>query len=110
MADIQAMLRDTAQKVGDYVKDAATLTVETRWVPLSDTAPADFDASKPVARTVIKLDGDNASVIPLRQGSAGSLEVDEALFSLHERNVTSAIEYRARMLNIMLGALRSLTE
>jgi hypothetical protein len=31
------------------------------------------------------------------------------LFELHQRNVTTAIEYRARMLNTLLSALQTLS-
>jgi hypothetical protein len=34
------------------------------------------------------------------------MTVDTALFDVHQRNVTVAIEYRARLLNALLGALQ----
>ncbi len=54
---------------------------------------------------MIKLDGDNQTIVPMRAGETGRLEVDEALFSLHERNVATAIQYRADILNALLSAL-----
>lgn len=110
MADIQTMLKETVEEVKGYVADAATLTVETRWVGIEAGATPNFDTAKPVARTIIKLDGDCAAIVPVRQGSTGNLEIDAELFELHQQSVNTAIEYRARMLNIMLGALKSLTE
>jgi hypothetical protein len=34
------------------------------------------------------------------------LEVDAALFELHQQNVNTAIEYRARILNSLLSTLQ----
>jgi hypothetical protein len=34
------------------------------------------------------------------------MELDEALFSIHERNVQSATDYRARVLGALIGLLQ----
>ena len=59
-----------------------------------------------MARTIIKLDGDCEAILPMRQTENGGFEVDAGLFDLHERHVTTAIEYRARILNALLAVLQ----
>ena len=102
-SEIENALKEVANKVAQYVKDAAEMSVETKSVEIGGNA--DFSQAKPVARTVIKLDGDCEAVVPLTAGVAG-MTVDTALFDVHQRNVTVAIEYRARLLNALLGALQ----
>lgn len=107
MADeVETTLKNVARKVAGYIEDAATLTVETRVVRVDADTAADFTQARPAARTVIKLDGDSEAVAPLQAGEAG-LVVDKSLFDLHERNVQAAIEYRAKLLNALLGVFRS---
>jgi hypothetical protein len=103
--EFETALKDTVKKVAQYVDDAATLTIETQYVEIGSDGAANFEAAKPVARTVIKLDGDSAATLPMHRNEAGVLEVDEALFELHQENVATAIEYRARILNALTGAL-----
>ncbi len=102
-SEIENALKDVANKVAQYVKDAAEMNVETKSVEVGGNV--DFSQAKAVARTIIKLDGDCEAVIPLTAGAAGTT-VDTALFDVHQRNVTVAIEYRARLLNALLGALQ----
>jgi len=103
--ELENALKTTATNVAKYVEDAATLQVETRFVEIGADGSPDFDQAKPVARTIIKLDGDSATVVPVQKNEAGALEVDQELFSLHQQNVNTAIEYRARMLNALLSTL-----
>lgn len=105
--EFENALKNTATSVAKYVQDAATMMVETRFVEIGGDESPSFDGAKPVARTVIRLDGDSETVIPMRQGTSGTLEVDTTLFELHQENVTTAIEYRARILNALLGTLLS---
>lgn len=103
--ELQASLRTAAAKIAQYVEDVATMTVETRYVTVAVDGDVSFAESKPVARTTIKLDGDCDAIVPLSQ-AAGAPTVDAALFELHQRNVATAIEYRARILNALVGALQ----
>ena len=64
--------------------------------------------AKPVARTVIKLDGDCDVILPMRQTQNGGFEVDAALLELHQRNVPTAMEYREHILHALLSALQAL--
>lgn len=105
--DLETTLKNLASQVAGYVKDAATLTVETRVARIDADQPADFAQARPAARTVIKLDGDSAAVVPLQAGEAG-LVVDKALFDVHQRAVETAIAYRAKMLESLLGVFRGL--
>lgn len=103
--EIETALKNAATAVAQYVKDAATMQVETRYVILETNGAANFEQAAPIARTVIKLDGDSETVVPMRRNEAGALEVDTGLFELHQQNVNTAIEYRARILNSLLGTL-----
>lgn len=103
--ELENALKSAATNVAKYVEDAATLQVETRFVEIGADGSPDFDQAKPLARTVIKLDGDSATVVPVSKNEAGVMEVNNELFILHQQNVNTAIEYRARMLNALLGTL-----
>lgn len=105
--ELENALKSTAANVARYVENAATLLVETRFVEIGVDGKPDFDQAHPVARTVIKLDGDSATVVPMQKNEAGVLEVDNDLFNLHQQNVNTAIEYRARILNALLNTLAS---
>ena len=41
----------------------------------------------------------------MRKGTSGALEVDNALFEIHQANVATAIDYRASLLEAMLGPI-----
>jgi hypothetical protein len=106
MADLESTLKNVAQEITKYVKDAATLTVETRYVQIGDNQTVDFTKALPVAQTVLKLDGDSHAAVPVRLVDASRLEVDSALFELHQKNVEAAVAYRERILNALAGVLR----
>ncbi len=105
-SDLDNSIRNAAEKVAKYVADVATLTVETKYVAVGPAGDVDFQDAKPVARTVIKLDGDSDGVVPMREAESGGLEVDADLMNMHQQNVGTAIEYRARLLDALLGILR----
>ena len=106
-SELETTLKNTAASVAKYVQDAAELQVETRYVEVSSESAPVLDQGRPVARTIIRLDGDSETVVPMRKGAGGALEVDAALFELHQQNVATAIDYRARILNALLSALPS---
>ena len=103
--EYEVALRNAASSVAKYVQDAATMLVETKYVELGEDGAQSFDDAKPVARTVIKLDGDSEAILPMRPNESGALEVDLTLFDLHQQNVATAIDYRARILNALLSTL-----
>lgn len=112
-SDLENAIKDAAMTVTKYIGDIATLTVQTRYVTIPAAGEegaagidVDFDKAKPIARTVIKLDGDCDIVVPLRQAPGGP-EVDTALFDLHQSNVKTAIDYRAQMVSALWGALQA---
>ena len=100
--DLKDALRSSASAIAKYVEDVGTLTVTT------STQEVGQPNSEPVvaARTIIRMDGDNESVLPV-QLEGDVLMVDATLYDLHQQNVNAAIEYRARMLDAMLGLLKS---
>ena len=104
--ELETAVKSAAVKIAKYVDDAATLTVETRYVEIGGAEAQDFASAKAVARTVVRLDGDSQAVVPMRRTEAGGLEVDTGLFDAHQRNVATAIDYRARLLDALLQALK----
>jgi hypothetical protein len=104
--EVESALKSAAQNISQYVKDAATMVVETRYVEISSNGASEPDpVSRPAARTVVRLDGDSESTVPMRRNAAGTLEVDAELFALHQQNVKTAIVYRSRMLSSLLSVL-----
>ena len=104
---LESSIRDIASKLVKYVEDVSEMKVETKYVQIGADGTVDFNQAKPVARTTIKLDGDSEVIIPLRQPAGGRFEVDSALLEIHKGSVTTAIEYRARILNALMGAIQS---
>jgi len=117
MADeIQETLKDVARRIGEFVDKAATMTVETWYVEVGgegiqvdETGTANFGIAKPAAQTVVRFDGDSVGIIPMRKAESGDLEVHKELLALHVQNVRTATEYRASILNSLVGILREYT-
>jgi len=101
--DVREAIKSAADQIAKYVQDAATMTVETKYVEMG---AAGFDDAKLAARTIVKLDGDSETVLPMKKNEAGPLEVDTVVFELHQQNVQTAIDYRAKILNSLIGLLR----
>jgi hypothetical protein len=105
--DFTSSLRNAAASVAKYVEDAAEMEVVTKYVEVGPDAASDFETAKPVARTIIKLDSDSETIFPMREGTGDALEVDMTLFELHQQNVSTAIDYRARILDALLSTVMS---
>jgi hypothetical protein len=101
-SEYQQAMRDIAKKVVQYVDDVSSMTVETKYVLVGESGELDFDSAKPAARTIIRLDGDNETIVPTRLGDNGTREIDFGIFELHQGNVDTAIEYRAEVLRSLL--------
>lgn len=106
--DLETSISNAAEKVVGYIGDISTMTVETKYVKLGASGDVDFSTAKPVARTIVKIDGDCEAVLPVHVSDAGVLTLDNDLLDLHQRNVSTAIEYRARLLDSLLGVLKTL--
>ncbi|MBA4379259.1 MAG: hypothetical protein C0393_00960 [Anaerolinea sp.] len=102
-SELKEAIKTAADQIAKYVEDAATMTVDTKYVEMG---AAGFDEAKLAARTIVKLDGDSETVLPMRKTDSGALEVDTAVFELHQQNVQTAIDYRAKMLNSLIQLLR----
>src|SRR5919109_986296 len=100
--ELETAVKSAAAQIARYVEDAATMMVGTRFVDIGAGGATDFSQARPVARTIIRLDGDSETIIPMRQTEAGGLDVDTGPVETHQRNVATAIEYRARMLDALL--------
>ena len=105
--ELETAIKNAATAVAQYVKDVSEMTVETRYVDISGEEMKNFDQARPVARTIVRLDGDSQTVVPVRPNAAGVLEVDDGLFELHRQNVATTIDYRSRILNALLGILQT---
>jgi hypothetical protein len=105
-SNLDDSIREAAAKVREYVEDAAVMQVRTFYVLTGTEELAKLDAERPGAFTEVKLDGDTKVVVPMRKGRDDTMELDEALFSIHERNVQSATDYRARVLGALIGLLQ----
>jgi len=101
VTEIKEALRSAADTVSKYVRDAAVLTVETQTLEVASGAEPQL-----ASRTVIKIDGDNTSVVPGLKNEAGKWEIDTVLYDIHMQNVQSAIDYRSKMIDSMLSLLR----
>ncbi|RPJ46556.1 MAG: hypothetical protein EHM21_08630 [Chloroflexi bacterium] len=102
--EINTALKSVAEKIARYVEDVSEMTVETRYVDLGQTV--NFEDALPAARTEIRLDGDCATVLPVRKNDAGATVVDVDLFDMHQQNVATAIDYRARMMDALLQTFK----
>ena len=100
--ELKEALKNAADKIAQYVEDAATMTVETRYVAVG----AGSDESKLLARTIVKLDGDSETILPMKPGPDGTLVVDTVVNEMHQENVQTAIDYRTEMLERLLGLLK----
>ena len=104
--DFETSVRQAAAKIASYVNDAASMTVITQYVIVDVNGDVDFAQAKPLASTEFKIDGDSSSIVPMRTTASGVVELDRDLLALHQANVSAAIEYRARILNALVSALR----
>src|SRR3970040_3069222 len=104
-SDLENAIRMAAETVAKYVADVASMSVETKYVQIGANGDVDFSQAKPVARTLIRLDGDSDEIIPLRQAENGRFEADADLMDIHRRNVQTTIDYRARLLDAFLAGL-----
>ena len=100
VTDIKGAVRSAADAIAGYVKDAATLKVETRTIDAAAGGESVLAAS-----TEISLDGDNTSVIPATKTEDGKWEIDTVLYDIHMQNVQSAIEYRSKIVSSLLSLL-----
>jgi hypothetical protein len=101
-SELRDALKASAERIAKYVEDVAEMSVETRYVELG---AASFEDAKLAARTIVKLDGDSQTIVPMQKGDT-KLEVDMAVFEVHQQNVAAAIEYRTKMMNSLLSILR----
>ena len=99
--ELKEALKNAADTIAKYVENAATMTVETRYGEMG----GDAKDSKLAARTVVKLDGDSETILPMKKGPDGSLVVDTVINEMHQENVQAAIDYRAEMLEKLLSIL-----
>ena len=101
-SEIREALKNAAEQVTSYVKDASEMTVETRFLELGGNS----EEVKLAARSLVKFDGDSYCIVPVRRDANNNLVPDVAMYELHEKNVQTTIEYRVRMMEQLLALLR----
>jgi hypothetical protein len=101
-AELREAIKNAAERIAKYVEDVSEMAVETQYVELG---AASFAEAKLAARTVVKLDGDSQTVVPVQKGEL-KMDVDSGMFEVHQQNVQAAIEYRTKMMNALLSVLR----
>jgi hypothetical protein len=99
--ELKEALKSAADKIAKYIDDAASMTVETKYVEIGGSS----DTPKLLARTIVKLDGDSETILPMKPGPDGSLVVDTVVNEMHQENVQTAIDYRTEILERLLGLL-----
>ncbi len=112
--DFQEILRDTAEKIRELVGNAATMNVETWYiemgvdqVAIDDQGKAQFrQNAHPAAMTEVRFDGDSIAILPMRRGEDDRLMVDRQVKEMHDHNVKTATDYRAGILNSLVGLLK----
>ena len=102
-ASFKETLKNAADKVARYVENMSEMKVETLYVEMGADS---FDDAKLAARSIVRLDGDSQSVLPMKRDEAGNLVVDVVVYDLHQQNVQDAIDYRAEMMERLLTVLR----
>jgi len=107
--ELEKTIKNIATKIAQYVDDAATINVETSYIQVGSDGKADFTQAKPGLRTTIRLDGDSEAILPVSLDKGGNLSVNTEMHEIHQRNVETAIEYRARILAALSELLRSYT-
>lgn len=105
--DFENSIKNALKTLADKMADASGLEVTTKYVEIGN-AGADFSQALPVAQTKIALDGDYEATIPMRKNPAGQLEIDNDLFDRHQENVTTAMEYRAHLLETLANVIQAL--
>ena len=101
--ELREAIKKAAEQVAKYVEDVASMKVDTKYVEVGGAAS--FMDAKLGASTLVQLDGDSETVVPMQKGDV-KLEVDSGLYEVHQQNVQAAIDYRAKMMSALLGVLR----
>jgi metal-dependent amidase/aminoacylase/carboxypeptidase family protein len=104
-SELENNIRAAAEKLAKALADASSLTVETKYIEIDPQNPNNLDSAFLVAHTVIQLDGDQNTIIPMRRGDSGGLILDETLLDVHQQNVNNAIDYRTKSIETLLSYL-----
>lgn len=98
--EMKEALKGATDSIRKFIDDIGELRVETRVIQVGQKD------SELAASTVIRFDGDNTSVVPAVKTEAGRWEVDAVLYELHVKNLQSAVEYRSKMIESLIGIFR----
>ena len=105
--DLTTALKKAGEDLAKQISDASELQIVTKWVMADENGDVDWATAKPVARTVINLDGDSELIIPMTK-EGGTLIVRQDLLALHETNVANARAYREKLYDMIYNVAREL--
>jgi isocitrate dehydrogenase kinase/phosphatase len=105
-SSIERNINEVIQQITAALKDAAEITVSTKFVEVEPNAATEPAAAKLLAQTIIRLDGDYDAIVPMRKNADGNVQIDDTLLELHREHVRQAREYRDGLLQILLGVVR----
>jgi hypothetical protein len=98
--EIKEALKNVANEVAKYVKDAAELKVQTKTIAVGSKAEAAL-----AAESIIRLDGDSVTTLPVTTNDFGKTEVDSVIYEIHMQNVQAAIDYRGKIIQSVIDVL-----
>ena len=98
--EIKEALKNVANEVAKYVKDAAELKVQTKTIQIGSNAEASL-----AAESIIRLDGDSTTTLPTSTNDFGKSEVDSVIYEIHMQNVQAAIDYRSKIIQSVIDVL-----
>lgn len=99
--------------IGDAVEDLTQLTVVTTTGKIKTKHNSDGEAYLDVeetsisAKTIIQLDGDIITRIPVTSEEDEPLQIDERMLQLHEKNVELAIKNWQTVINTLVAMIKS---
>lgn len=99
--------------IGDAVEDLTQLTIVTTTGKIKTKhnsdgkAYLDIEETSISAKTIIQLDGDIITRIPVTSEEDEPLQIDERMLQLHEKNVELAIKNWQTVINTLVVMIKS---
>jgi hypothetical protein len=104
----EQQIREALQTIAKALQDAATLTVTTSVKVMNPDNPA-VTAQNPVtevAKTVMKIEGDRMTTLPVIAGAA-DFTVPKEVIEFHQRNLEEAITYRKEAVAMLVDFVKT---
>jgi hypothetical protein len=104
----EQQIREALQTIAKALQDAATLTVTTSVKVMNPDNPA-VTAANPeteVAKTVMKIEGDRFTTLPVVAGAA-DFTVPKEIIEYHQKNLDEAIAYRKEIVAMLIDFVKT---